>query len=494
VSNAPDAVNGEALLFELSRPGRRGVELPAADVPVLARDQILPPDAIRDHLPLPELAEPTVIRHYTHLSQRNYSIDSGFYPLGSCTMKYNPKIDEDVARLPGFARLHPNTPDEMAQGALQVLYEMQEMLAAIGGMDACSLQPAAGAHGELLGLMLIRAYHDSRGVGALKDTILVPEAAHGTNPASAARCGYRTVSIKSDERGRVDILHLNEHIDERTAGLMLTNPNTLGLFEDNIGEISDLVHASGGMMYCDGANMNALVGRARPGDMGFDVMHFNLHKTFSTPHGGGGPGSGPVAVKTHLAQFLPVPVVGKRVGGEFFLDYALPNSIGRIASYCGAFMAIVRAYAYIVYYGKEKLKTIAENAVLNANYIRVGLQKHLDVAYNEPCMHECVFSAKRQARQRGVKAYDIAKRMMDYGYHPPTIYFPLITAEALMIEPTETETRETLDAYIDAVKRIIVEAEHSPELLTEAPHTTPVRRLDEANAARHPCLTWRCES
>lgn len=485
-------MDGEALLFELSRPGRRGVELPAVDVPAQPIENLIPAESVRADLPLPELAEPTVIRHYTHLSQRNYSIDSGFYPLGSCTMKYNPKVNEDVARMSGFARLHPNTPDEQAQGALQVLFEMQQTLSAIAGMDDCTLQPAAGAHGELLGLMLIRAYHEAKGQ-LQKDTILVPEAAHGTNPASAARCGYRTVSIKSDDRGRVDVAHLRDHIDERTAGLMLTNPNTLGLFEDRIGEIAVMIHAVGGMMYCDGANMNALVGRARPGDMGFDVMHYNLHKTFSTPHGGGGPGSGPVAVKSTLAAYLPVPHVVKDSAGMFRLDYGRPDSVGAIASYYGAFMAIVRAYTYILYYGRENLKQVSENAVLNANYIRVGLQNRLDVAYNELCMHECVFTARRQARAHGVKAYDIAKRMIDYGYHPPTIYFPLIVPEAIMIEPTETETRETLDAFVEAVKLILAEAERSPELLTEAPHNAPVRRLDEATAARQPCLAWRCD-
>jgi glycine dehydrogenase subunit 2 len=433
-----------------------------------------------------------VIRHFTRLSQRNYSIDAGFYPLGSCTMKYNPRLHEDAARLSGFARLHPYTPASKAQGALQVIYEMQSILAQIAGMDACTLQPAAGAHGELLGLMLIKAWHQSRGKDALKTTILVPEAAHGTNPASAARCGYQTVSVKSDARGRVDIEHLRTLINDSVAGLMLTNPNTLGLFEYSIAEISELVHGVGGLMYCDGANMNALVGRSRPGDMGFDVMHFNLHKTFSSPHGGGGPGSGPVAVKKSLEPFLPVPMVTKDSSGVYAFDYDRPQSVGKIHSFYGSFMAYLRAYLFILYYGKEHLHEIAENAVLNANYIKASLQDYIDVAYDEICMHECVFSAKKQAKENGIRATDIAKRLMDYGYHPPTIYFPLIAPEALMIEPTETENKETLDEFISAMRSIIVEAAEDPQLLKSAPTNTPVRRLDEATAARNPDLRWVC--
>jgi glycine dehydrogenase subunit 2 len=482
----------EALLFELSKPGRRGVELPSSDVPRTDIYSALPPEAIRTKLELPEISEPTVIRHYTRLSQRNYSIDAGFYPLGSCTMKYNPRLHEDAARLSGFARLHPYTPTKLAQGALHVVFEMQQILSEIAGMDACTLQPAAGAHGELLGLMLIKAWHQSLGKDSVKTTILVPEAAHGTNPASAARCGYKTVSVKSDARGRVDLAHLKTLVNENVAGLMLTNPNTLGLFEYSITEISSLIHGVGGLMYCDGANMNALVGRARPGDMGFDVMHFNLHKTFSSPHGGGGPGSGPVAVKKHLEPFLPIPMVSKQSDGTYDFDYARPHSVGKIHSFYGSFMAYLRAYLYILYYGKEHLKDIAENAVLNANYIKSSLQNDIDIAYDEICMHECVFSAKKQLRVNGVRAYDIAKRLMDYGYHPPTIYFPLIAPEALMIEPTETESKETLDEFIVAMRSIIREAAENPELLKAAPTTTPVRRLDEATAARNPDLRWVC--
>ena len=463
----------------------------SATFPASTSAALLPADALRGDLPLPELSEPEVIRHYTHLSQHNYSIDSGFYPLGSCTMKYNPKINEEAARLPGMARVHPLQPEGTVQGTLEVLYEMQNILAEIAGMDAATLQPAAGAHGELLGLMLIKAYHDDHGQGH-RDVILVPDSAHGTNPASAARCGYKTASVQSDARGRVDLAHLKTQLSElsgRVAGLMLTNPNTLGLFEDDIAEICALVHECGGLVYCDGANMNALVGRARPGDMGFDVMHFNLHKTFSSPHGGGGPGSGPVAVKQSLEPYLPVPMV-KKTGDGYQLDYDCPKSIGRIHGWYGSFLCILRAYVYILYYGRERLAQIAENAVLNANYLRVRLGGDYDVAHPEICMHECVFTARRQQRAHGVRALDIAKRLMDYGYHPPTIYFPLIVPEALMIEPTETESRETLDAFVEAMQHIAREIEEDPALVKSAPLTTPVRKLDEATAARQPCLCW----
>lgn len=478
----------ESLLFELSRPGRLGVELPACDVPMQSPDALLPPDALRHELPLPELSEPELIRHFTNLSRENYCVDTGFYPLGSCTMKYNPKINEDMARLPGFARLHPLVPDAAAQGALEVLWEMQHILTQIAGMDATSMQPAAGAHGELLGLMLIKAYQADTGQSH-RDTILVPEAAHGTNPASAARCGYKTVSVKSDKRGRVDLAHLKTLLNENVAGLMLTNPNTLGLFEDDIAEICDAIHNAGGLVYCDGANMNALVGRARPGDMGFDVMHFNLHKTFSSPHGGGGPGSGPVSVKKILEPYLPIPQVVKTDDG-YELDDDRPKSIGKIHGTYGSFMAILRAYVYILYYGRERLAQVSENAVLNANYIRVRLQDFFDVAYSEICMHECVFTARRQQRKNGVRALDIAKRLMDFGYHPPTIYFPLIVPEALMIEPTETESVQTLDAFIEAMRQIARDIEEDPDIVKSAPHTTLVRKLDEAAAARQPCLCW----
>jgi glycine dehydrogenase subunit 2 len=484
--NDPSVV--EPLIFEISQPGRLGVELPSCDVPSHDLASLLPKASLRGHLDLPELSEPEVIRHYTHLSQKNYSIDSGFYPLGSCTMKYNPKINEEAARHPGFARIHPYQDEGCVQGALEVLYNMQQILTEIAGMDVTSLQPAAGAHGELLGLMLIRAYHEDRG-DSKRDTILVPEAAHGTNPASAARCGYKTRTVHSDDRGRVDMAHLKSLLSDDVAGLMLTNPNTLGLFEDDIAEICELIHQTGGLVYCDGANMNALVGRARPGDMGFDVMHFNLHKTFSSPHGGGGPGSGPVSVKKILEPYLPTPQVVK-AGEEYRLNYHIPKSIGRIHGYYGSFLCILRSYIYIMYYGRERLKNVSENAVLNANYIRVQLQNYFDVAYNEICMHECVFTAKRQQKTYGVKALDIAKRLMDFGYHPPTIYFPLIVSEALMIEPTETESRQTLDSFIATMRQIAQDIETNPEIVKSAPHDTPVRKLDEATAARQPCLCW----
>ena len=478
----------EPLIFELGGPGRSAMELPVCDVPLSDIGGILPGGAMRNDLNLPELSEIEIIRHYTHLSQDNYSIDSGFYPLGSCTMKYNPKINEDIARMPGFARLHPLAPDSAAQGSLRVMHEMQEILSEIGGMDATTLQPAAGAHGEMLGLMLIRAYHMDRGETG-KDIALTPEAAHGTNPASAARCGYKTVTVKSDSRGRVDMDHLKSLVNDKVACLMLTNPNTLGLFEDNIAEICGLIHKCGGLVYCDGANMNALVGKARPGDMGFDVMHYNLHKTFSSPHGGGGPGAGPVSVKRILEPYLPVPHVVKR-DNVYRLDHERPKSIGKIHGYYGSFMCVLRSYAYIMYYGRERLKEIAENATLNANYIRASLQNEYDVAYNEICMHECVFSAKRQQREHGVRALDIAKRLMDFGYHPPTIYFPLIVPEALMIEPTETESVEVLDEFIAAMKQIAVDIIENPEIVKSAPHYTSVRKIDEATAARQPCLCW----
>lgn len=476
------------LLVELSRAGRMGVNLPSCDVPELPLQETIPASELRDLLPLPEISEPEVIRHFTNLSRLNYAIDTGFYPLGSCTMKYNPKLNEQAASHPGYGRIHPYSHHSEIQGALYILHRMQNILSEIAGLDATTLQPAAGAHGELTGIMMIRAYHQDRGDLA-RNTILVPDSAHGTNPASAARCGFETVSVKSNSRGRVDLVDLRSKLGKNVAGIMLTNPNTVGLFEDNVEEICAAVHACGGLVYCDGANMNALVGRARPGDMGFDVMHFNLHKTFSSPHGGGGPGSGPVSVRECLRPYLPVPMVVE-TEGKFSWDFDQPKSIGKIHGYYGSFLCIVRAYAFIMYYGKENLHSISDNAVLNANYIRVALQESYDVAFDEICMHECIFTAKRQQREHGVRALDIAKRLMDYGYHPPTIYFPLIVSEALMIEPTETESKETLDAFIDAMRRIAHEAQFEPDLLKSAPQLTPVRKLDEATAARQPCLCW----
>jgi glycine dehydrogenase subunit 2 len=481
----------EPTLFELSRPGRVGTQMPSCDVPEANAATLLPGVALRRDLPLPELAEPDVIRHFTHLSTLNYSVDRGFYPLGSCTMKYNPKVNDQAVLMPGFARIHPYQPEETAQGAIELLYNLQTNLATILGMDAVSLQPAAGAHGELLGLMLIRAYHEHRGEGR-RTSVLVPSAAHGTNPASAARCGYKTVSIDTDARGLVDVAHLRtllEKHDGEVAGLMLTNPNTLGLFEEDIEEISRLIHDAGGLTYCDGANMNALVGTARPGDMGFDVMHVNLHKTFSVPHGGGGPGAGPVGVKKILEPYLPVPQAMKRDDGTFALDYDRPHAIGKIGPYYGAFLALVRSYTYIRHYGRERLHEISENAVLNANYIRATLGKTFPVAYDRVCMHECVFTVK-DLKKYGVRALDVAKRIIDYGYHPPTMYFPLIVPECLMIEPTETESKETIDGFVTALEQIAKEAETDPQVILSAPHNAPVRRLDEALAARQLDLSW----
>lgn len=482
----------EPTIFELSRPGRVGTQMPSCDVPEQPVADLLPGVELRDDLPLPELAEPEVVRHFTRISSLNYHVDKGFYPLGSCTMKYNPKINDQAVNMPGFARVHPYQPEETAQGAIEVLYNMQTNLAAILGMDAVSLQPAAGAHGELLGLMLIRAYHEHNGQKQ-RTKVLVPTAAHGTNPASAARCGYTTVPIKTDHRGLVDMDDLKAQLEktgDEVAGLMLTNPNTVGLFEEDIVEINRLVHEAGGLVYCDGANMNALVGTVRPGDMGFDVMHVNLHKTFSVPHGGGGPGSGPVGVKKILEPFLPVPQAIKKEDGTFSLDSDRPLSIGKVGPYAGAYLAVVRSYAYIRHYGRERLKEISENAVLNANYLRVTLGKTFPIAYDRTCMHEAVFTLK-DLKKFGVKALDVAKRIIDYGYHPPTMYFPLIVPECLMIEPTETESKETLDSFITALEAIAKEAETNPEVILSAPHTAPVRRLDEASAARNLDLSWQ---
>jgi glycine dehydrogenase subunit 2 len=481
----------EPTLFELSRPGRRGVDLPTCDVPESDPAALLPGVALRDEVPLPELSEPDVVRHFVRLSNLNYCVDKGFYPLGSCTMKYNPKINDVAVNLPGFARIHPYQDAATVQGALEVVHSMQENLAAILGMDAVSLQPAAGAHGELLGLMLIRSYHEHRGE-AHRKVVIVPTAAHGTNPASAARCGYKTVPVETDARGLVDMDSLRAQIEKyrgELAGFMLTNPNTVGLFETDIAEINRLVHEAGGLSYCDGANMNALVGTVRPGDMGFDVMHVNLHKTFSVPHGGGGPGSGPVGCKAILEPFLPVPQAVKNADGTFALDYDRSHSIGKIASFYGAFLAVVRAYAYIRHYGREHMAEISENAVLNANYLRVRLGETFPAAYDTICMHECVFTLKA-LKAKGVKALDVAKRIIDYGYHPPTMYFPLIVPESLMIEPTETESLETLDGFIAALEKIAAEADTDPEVIRSAPHKAPVRRLDEALAARNLDLSW----
>lgn len=480
----------KALIFELSKPGRVAYSLPECDVPETDASVLIPEGLLRSKpAELPEVYEVDVIRHYTELSRRNFGIDNGFYPLGSCTMKYNPKINEDVARFAGFAKIHPYQPEESIQGALEMLYTLQNDIAALTGMDQVTLQPAAGAHGEWTGLMLIRAYHESRGEQRTK--VIVPDSSHGTNPASATVAGYDTITIKSNERGMVDLDALRAVVGSDTAALMLTNPSTLGLFEEQIVEIAEIVHDAGGLLYYDGANSNAIMGIARPGDMGFDVVHLNLHKTMSTPHGGGGPGAGPVGVKTKLIPFLPKPIVSKRKDGTFYWDYDRPQSIGRVKAFYGNFGILVRAYTYIRTYGPDGLRRVSELAVLNANYMMHRLAPYYEVAYPGLCKHEFVLSGKK-LKQYGVRTLDVAKRLLDFGYHPPTIYFPLNVEECIMIEPTETESKETLDGFIDTMIQIAKEAETTPELVINAPYTTVVKRLDEATAARKPVLNCTC--
>lgn len=479
----------QALIFEISQPGRVAYNLPELDVEAVPLTDLLPASVLRETpADLPEVSELDLIRHYTALSRRNYGVDNGFYPLGSCTMKYNPKINEDVARYPGFSRIHPYQPEESIQGALELLYLLQNDLAEITGMDQVTLQPAAGAQGEWTGLMMIRAYHESRGDKRTK--VIVPDSAHGTNPASAAVAGFDTITVMSNERGLVDLDALRAAVGPDTAALMLTNPNTLGLFEEEIVQIAKIVHEAGGLLYYDGANANAILGYARPGDMGFDVVHLNLHKTFSTPHGGGGPGAGPVGVKQSLIPFLPKPMVAKKEDGTFYLDHDMPQSIGRVKAYYGNFGILVRAYVYIRQHGPEGLKRISENAVLNANYMMRQLAPYYDLPFDRHCKHEFVLSGKKQ-KKKGVRTLDIAKRLLDFGYHPPTIYFPLIVEECLMIEPTESESKETLDQFIEAMIQIAREVEENPELVTDAPRSTVVRRLDETLAARKPVLRYQ---
>ena len=475
------------LIFEKSVPERIAYSLPECDVPDVNIEEVIPKN-LRRSTPaqLPEVSEVDLVRHFTQLSMKNYGVDSGFYPLGSCTMKYNPKINENMARLPGFAKVHPYQPQETVQGCLELIYGMDVMLSEITGMDRVSIQPAAGAHGEMCGLMIMKAYHVNNGQGH-RNKIIVPDSAHGTNPASAAIAGFDVIEVKSDARGRVDIAALTALMDDNIAGFMLTNPNTLGLFDENIGEISRIVHEAGGLLYYDGANANAIMGISRPGDMGFDVIHLNLHKTFSTPHGGGGPGAGPVGVKKELVPFLPKPVVEKTEDG-YMLDHDRPLSIGKIKSFYGNFAVAVKAYAYILSMGGEGLKQVSQSAVLNANYIAHQLKDAYDIPYSV-CMHEVVLSAQRQ-KEYGVSALDIAKRLLDYGYHPPTMYFPLIVKEALMIEPTETESKETLDRFIEVMIKIAQEAQTDSQLLKNAPVNTVVSRLDEARAARQMILKY----
>ena len=471
----------EKLIFELSSPGRRGYSLPTCDVPEKKTEDLIPEDLLKPDPPaLPEVSEVDVARHFIRLSIMNHHVDKGFYPLGSCTMKYNPKINETLARLPGFANLHPHQPENTLQGALKLMFELGEYLEEIAGMDQITLQPAAGAQGELAGMLMVRAYHQAGGHPRSK--VIIPDSAHGTNPASVAIAGYQPEVLVSGADGLLDLAGLEKLVDEQTAAMMVTNPNTLGLFEKNIDRAAEILHSRGALLYMDGANLNALLGRARPGDLGVDVLHFNLHKTFSTPHGGGGPGAGPVGVKKQLEPFLPVPVLEKNTDG-FFRSYDRPQSIGRLHGHMGNFGMLVRAYIYIRMHGEQGLKEVTNMAVLNANYIRKLLESVYELPYPGDCLHECVFSGTRQ-KALGVRTIDIAKRLLDYGFHAPTIYFPLIVQEALMIEPTETESKATLDSFCEAMLKIDGEAQENPELATGAPHTTPVGRLNEGKAAR----------
>lgn len=479
----------KALIFEISRPGRKAYSLPKWDVPEEKAEKMIPEDLLRIASPeLPEVSELDAVRHFTQLSQMNHGVDSGFYPLGSCTMKYNPKVNESVSRMDGFTKIHPYQPEDTVQGSLELMYLMDQMLSEITGMERVTLQPAAGAHGEMTGLMIIKAYHNHRG-DAKRTKMVIPDAAHGTNPASAAVAGFDVIEVKSNERGGVDVDALKGMMSDEIAGLMLTNPNTLGLFEENIQEIADIIHQAGGLLYYDGANANAILGITRPGDMGFDVVHLNLHKTFSTPHGGGGPGSGPVGVKKELVPYLPKPVVEYK-DNKYFLDDDRPLSIGKIKAFYGNFNVIVKAYAYIMSMGGEGLRQVSEAAVLNANYIAEKLKDRYLLPYDRICMHECVLSGQNQ-KNKGVSTLDIAKRLLDFGYHPPTIYFPMIVHEALMIEPTESESKETLDEFIGVLRQIACEVDTDPETVKSAPHTTVVARLDEASAARNPVLRWK---
>ena len=476
------------LIFEMSRTGRRAFRLPDTEIPQKSPQELFEGKSLRKtDARLPEVSELDVVRHFTELSNRNFGVDSGFYPLGSCTMKYNPKINEKVASFEGFTELHPHQPADSVQGALELMYNLEKYLAEITGMDHISLQPSAGAQGEMAGLMVIKAYHD-KNRDFKRTKILCPDSAHGTNPASAAVAGFDVVHVKSNKKGLVDVDELKRLSGEDTAGLMLTNPNTLGLFEEDIVEIARIIHDCGGLLYYDGANANAIVGKSRPGDMGFDVVHLNLHKTFTTPHGGGGPGAGPIGVKEKLHAFLPVPWIEK-TDGRYEFNYDKPDSIGKVKSLYGNFLILVRAYAYIRTMGRDGLKQVAENSVLNANYILSRLKEKYDVPFGDRCMHEFVISGEKQ-KDMGASTLDIAKRLLDYGYHPPTIYFPLVVKEAMMVEPTETESKETLDEFVDVLLKINDEIEENPEMVHQAPHSTVVRRLDEVKAARTPVLKY----
>jgi glycine dehydrogenase subunit 2 len=476
------------LIFERSKAGRTSYSLPELDVPAADLKTDLDETYIRRTAPeLPEVSELDIMRHYTGLSNRNYGVDSGFYPLGSCTMKYNPKINEDVARLEGFSHIHPLQEPETVQGAMEMLYDLQTSLGEITGMHEVSLQPAAGAHGEWTALMMIRAFHEANGDFS-RTEVIVPDSAHGTNPASAAVAGFDAVTVKTNEKGLVDLDDLKRVVNKNTASLMLTNPNTLGLFETEIMEMAEVVHKVGGKLYYDGANLNAIMGYARPGDMGFDAVHLNLHKTFTGPHGGGGPGSGPIGVTEELAAYLPKPVLVKQ-DNQYVFEYDRPQSIGRVKPYYGNFGINLRAYTYIRTMGAEGLKKVSEYAVLNANYMMRKLQREYELPFTQHCKHEFVLSGNTQ-KKLGVRTLDIAKRLLDYGYHPPTIYFPLNVDEAMMVEPTETESKETLDGFIETMLTIAEEVKEDPELVQEAPHTTIVKRMDETTAARKPILRY----
>jgi len=484
-------------IYEKSKPGRRAAALPEAGVPARPLSELIPERLLRTEPPrLPEIAEPEIVRHYNRLSRRNFDLDTGFYPLGSCTMKHNPRLNERVAALPGHARLHPAQEPVRAQGALELMYLLQESLAEICGLPHVSLQPSAGSHGELAGLLLTRAYHADRGED--RHLVLTPDTAHGTNPASVTMAGYEVVKVATNERGGVEMDDLREKVSEDVACLMLTNPNTLGLFDENIEEIASLIHEAGGTLYYDGANLNAVMGQSRPGDTGFDIVHLNLHKSFSQPHGGGGPGAGPIAVSERIEPYLPRPQVVRRDGSNgsgplYELDHDRPKSIGRLRGFQGNFGVFVRSYAYILSLGGDGLAEASETAVLNANYLKQRLAEgrageHLPVAFDRHCMHEFVLSGAPMKKRLGIKTLDLAKRLLDFGFHPPTVYFPLLVDEALMIEPTETETKETLDFFAEVVEQILAEAEEEPEIARGAPYSTPVRRLDEVRATRQPVV------
>ena len=480
-------IQDEPLIFEKGGEGRRGYSLPRWDIEKAEAKNFIPSQLVRDELKgFPQLSEVDVVRHFTRLSQWNYGVDSGFYPLGSCTMKYNPKVNEEAARMPGFLQLHPWVPEALRQGVLRMMYELQTFLAEITGLDHVTLQPAAGAQGELAGMMMVRACLENRGERRKK--VLVPDTAHGTNCSTSSIASYQMVEIKSNENGVISPDQVARQMDDEVAAIMVTNPNTLGLFEEHLGKIVEIVHGKGGFVYCDGANLNALMGIVKLGDLGVDVVHINLHKTFSTPHGGGGPGAGPVAVKKELAPFFPIPVIEKEEE-VYRLDHDRPHSIGKMTAFYGNFGVMVKAYAYILSMGGEGLKRASQMAVLNANYLMKKLKEHFHLPYDRPCMHECVFTDRFQEKHH-VSTLDIAKRLIDYGFHPPTIYFPLVVKGALMMEPTETESKENIDQFIETMIQIAREAEESPDLLRQAPQRVKVRRLDEVLAARKPKLRW----